>query len=379
MARILHTLAISLLMTCGSTVDAAEGNIRSFFKFNQVKSNQMEIEKEIVLAVGGTHPVDAMAFNYSGKILATKQRRQITVWDVSAAKVIARLNLLPGASTETEGKHMSFSPDGKILTVCHSQSQGDVVVRVWRTSDWTVVTDVTESGRGVVCSAGEFSKDGQIYYRLAARGPLMEGENIIAYETRNWTRLWGKRFPAFYPSNISIASSGKQLAVIGTLRNVKVWEEKSSRPVFGNPPELDGGMMIFLDPLSGETLKTTRILGDDLSMSGIAWSADGENIAISTRSELSVRDARNGNLVTEHKRAGRMGAWIEFSADGSYLLDIGKDKNFSVEIWNGNVQQRLVEIPGRYESLATHSSTKRLALSSGTEVEVFKIRLKENK
>lgn len=90
---------------------------------------------DFTLPVGPLPPVAALAFSPDGKLLATGTYGRVTVWDLARAAPAMVLTNVLGAVND-----LRFSPDGTLLAVAGGQPSARGDLRLFGTSDWSLVS-----------------------------------------------------------------------------------------------------------------------------------------------------------------------------------------------------------------------------------------------
>ena len=167
-----------------------------------------------------------IAFSPDGKYLAvtsmaqyTPQDFEVHIWDWRHEKIIHILERTHEDNlTVQEG--LKWSPDGKFLASCLGRSwTSEAIIRIWNVSDWSVATDIIDHNHYGDCTSIAFSPDSQFLIRAVNRGDHGIGDDhVLIYDTHTWQKVEGfKLIPYFYPSVLSLSSSGRLMAVAGQI------------------------------------------------------------------------------------------------------------------------------------------------------------------
>jgi WD40 repeat protein len=304
---------------------------------------------------------------------------EVQIWDWKNKRIAHRLESVPGANTGLTTESIRYSPDGKLLAVCHSRSggssDGNVIIRVWNTKAWEVAHDITDTNYGS-CSAISFTSDGKSLVSILDRMPTQLGDNLVVYDTTTWQSVWGLRTVPYYPNALTISPDGRFAVIGGMVSNPIRWPQNGQpltpRPVFGDPPVVDQSLIAIVD-LTQHTI--VRTIPNPIGVNQLAWSPDGKYFTISSGAGIEVFDAGLGKqVISESLNAGHTS--VRYTPDGKYLLDAdlgGLTGNLGIRIWDSQHRELLQEIAGNYRGLAVSRDGNYLAAGGYKQITVWKL------
>ena len=336
-------------------------------------------------------------FSPDGKYLATSSpaNHEIHIWDWQTRRIVRTLEKVRhGFASGSASEPIRYSPDGRLLAVCHGRAQGNVVIRIWNTDTGAIVRDIDTSEDNGACEAIGFTPDGKSFVWISYRPTQNQ---LMVYSTATWQPVWGLRTVPFYPSTLAISSNGKLIAVGGST---------------GGPNIADQHQILIVDVAQRALVRTIQayptIKGGDGEIERLAWNPDSVHIAASARvtgtyagpdtwpDAIRVFDARSGEKVTgEPAEYARVWA-LRYTPDGKYLIASGfkagtkissgrrhellridpepRAWKLAIRIWDGEHRQLLQEIPGEAGSAAVTRDGRYLAL--GGDGMIFILELK---
>jgi WD40 repeat protein len=259
--------------------------------------------------------VNAVAFSPDGKTIAAGEMDGVWLWEVSTGKPIGQR--LPGDNDSVFG--VTFSPDGRVIAT----GGGDGTVQLWEASTGKLIgqflTRNTTSVKGLPPSAANllsinpvtgvaFSPDGKII--AASCSSIVEGTVQL------WDASTGK--PIGQPlsgdsgplSGVAFSPDGKTIAASGGYHAmVQLWEASTGKPL-GQP-----------------------LTGNSGPVNGVAFSPDGTMIA-TVGNDAMVRfwEASTGKPIGQ-PLTGHTGPvnGVAFSLDGKRLASASNDG--TVRVW----------------------------------------------
>ena len=286
------------------------------------------------------------------------------VWAWRDAKVVARL---PQAHIGSSAKRpIGTSPDGKYWAVC---GRG---VTIWDARSWQPVVipkgkfanDDASMADLLGCRALVFSADGK--QMIVARFSARTEPRIVAYDTRNWQRLWSLVTSPFSPENLALSPDGKLLAISGTASNITA-PRVPLTPGF-ETQSFSQGYIALVDLDTQKIARTIPIEGTDYTSSAdIAWSLDSKTITVGAGAALRTYAVscvpQDAALLAENKFARPR---LFASPDGKYRIvtDLG-ERHDVVRVFDvsGPAWKILHEIHARPMHLAWAPDSRHFALS----------------
>ena len=337
-----------------------------------------------------------IAFSPDGKYLAVTSMddlsthgQEVHIWDWRQEKLIRALYIPQGSHGDPLATEvLKWSPDGRFLATGLGRSGNAVVIRVWNVSDWSVAQDITDPGYGD-CSSIAFSPDSQFLIRAVDRGTHGIGDDhVLVYDTHTWQKVQGfKLVPYFYPSVMSLSSSGRLMAVAGQViagRNIAAGQ-------FISGPH-DGNTILVYDIKKGTLLKNIRVepfMIDKVSNFppySVAVSPDERYVmagvgAVAQPSPsnpyykfpaLSIYSMATGQEVAAiHEHDSARVESIRFLRHGRYL--VASEVDGYIQFWKFPEMRLVQEVRGEASSLAVSPDGQYLAGGGYGKIIVWKI------
>ena len=256
-------------------------------------------------------------------VAVKKEKDRIILWDVAAAKEIAKLPLEDGASEEFE-----LSRDGKTLVCSSSGLKRDarhklVFIDVARATvrdsvDLAEGKSVCPSEIGLLSRGLTFSADGST---LAVHywANWVDGNWVNA----NWVDVWDAktntvRYSCGGGEQVSLSPNGSMLAGASHgEKKVHLWDVRAKKELEPLP----------LDP----TLDPSRSKFATGLAHAVAFSPDGKFLAVTCEAEVVLYDLATRKVVQRLKGTGPSLPGLVFSQDGKRLA-AGDDR--AVALWD---------------------------------------------
>ena len=336
-----------------------------------------------------------IAFSPDGKYLAVTSMddlsthgQEVHIWDWRQEKLIRALYIPQGSHGDPLATEvLKWSPDGRFLATGLGRSGNAVVIRVWNVSDWSVAQDITDPGYGD-CSSIAFSPDSQFLIRAVNRGDHGIGDDhALVYDTHTWQKVDGfKLVPYFYPSVMSLSSSGRLMAVAG---QVIAGQVIAGQVIVG--PH-DGNTILVYDIKKGTLLKNIRVepfMIDKVSNFppySVAVSPDERYVmagvgAVAQPSPsnpyykfpaLSIYSMATGQEVAAiHEHDSARVESIRFLRHGRYL--VASEVDGYIQFWKFPEMRLVQEVRGEASSLAVSPDGQYLAGGGYKKIIVWKI------
>ena len=294
------------------------------------------VPPQMVLQIGHSSNVSAVAFAPDGKILASAAAGTVLLWNVASGQTLARLEGHTG-SVNT----LAFSPDGKSLAsggVDKTLKVWDVararLRRSWRAGD-EAVKSLAWSPDGKTLASGS----------LDAKAKLWDAQSATLKAT-----YADPKARATWVSSVAFAPDGKTLAVGSAAYQwgaTLVWNIASKQ---------------LLHTLSSSISKPTSM--EQLETNSVAYAPDGRLLATATRGgAVKVWDAHSGAFITaflDHNDGPAQGtrlSQIAFAPDGKTLAGTSVERN--VKLWDA----RSGQLARRVEGLQSYDEVAALAFS----------------
>lgn len=333
--------------------------------------------KEVAVKVAELHEdkdieIWGLDFSPDGKYLAATSLTtlEVQIWDWHNKRIVRTLEMVQGANTGLTTEPIRYSPDGRLLVVCHSGALGDVLVRIWNTETWAAIHDIADFKSGG-CGAIGFSPDGKSLIGVFDRNPIASGDTLTIYDTSSWQPVWGLRTVPFYPKALAISPDGKFAAIGGDVINPHSWPFDTPKPTFGNPPLSSQSAIVVVDLAQRAIVRTIQDYAGHL-----AWSPDGAYITAAAGGGVKVFDVNSGiQVADEPLKSAHM--VVRYTPDGKYLLESDMDalgNGLGVRIWDGQHRELLQVIPGNVGSLAVSRDGHYFAAGSYKNILIWQLK-----
>ncbi len=314
------------------------------------KGNPMQDVATQVAELPEDNYIYGLNFSPDGKYLAASSvtSRTIHIWDWRVDRIVHSVEKADGANEGLSTEPIRYSPDGKLLAICHEKAANNIVVRIWNANTWEIVHDIEDPDRGMGCNAVGFSPDGESLIRIVDRIGF-PGDNLIVYDTSTWQAVWGLRTKDFQSNSLAISPDGKFVALGGGHFVIKGNE-------FDENNLYNAGIVIV--SMAQHTIIRTidafsNVIGDGLvQMSRLAWQPNGTQIAAGVSGipfkggdGIRIFDAESGEQVANEPVPIITGIrGLRYTPDGKYLIEAGVGGK-TVSIWDGQHHALLQTIP----------------------------------
>ena len=327
--------------------------------------------KVVELAASSRDSVlDGLDFSASGDQIAVGADEGVAIWDWRQSRLVNTLQLPQGEDLGQTTSPLRYSPDGKFLAICGTRASGNVVARVWNTSDWSIAKDITDPGGGG-CSALAFSTDGRTFVTLMDRwgGP---GEQLIVYEVGTWRKLWGHTFPQVSPVSLAMSPDGG-VAAIGGLLRVAPSAAEVPDPVKRAQQSYQEPYIYLVDLRRREVIRDIR--AD--AMGPMAWSSDGSRIAVVGREYVEIFAAGPGQRLVHQELTGSTHMNVLFTPGDRYFIESdmnARGTGLGVHIWDAGRQKTLQTMPDNADSIAVSQNGKYLAIAVDGRTTIWELK-----
>ena len=324
---------------------------------------------ELPEADGESLPV-GLDFGVDGsRVVVVSQSGQVRIWDWRSNRIEKTLENPQGFGNGLASNPILYSPDGRLLASCDGGSAGELRVRIWSTSTWSVAKDLVDNGSGL-CSGMVFTPDSQVLIRTADTGGRRLN-TLIAYSVDTWQAVWGLSIEGLSPVSVAISPTGELAAISGTTI--------VSPPGVTDPLQASQQSRVVgnLDIVDLGQHKVVRVI-PSVSTGPVAWNRDGVQVAVVGGPDVEVYDARSGqNLIQENiEKSGSMN--VRFTADGRYLVASGRRSGSSgigVMIWDSQNHALLQHLSvGAVGSIAVSRNGKYLAVGTSGRTTIWQLK-----
>jgi WD40 repeat protein len=276
----------------------------------------------------------------------------ISIWDWRNRRVDKTLLKPEGGNDLAAPNPLFYSPDGSLLVNCEQSGAGNVVARIWNVPNGMIAKDIiggpkpTEPGG---CTAAGFSPSGKLFFVTSDTGKNPKN-NVHVYGTAAFEPIWGLSIAQHFQTQwIAVSPDEELLGVAGMLMYLK-------DGTVTNQPN------IYI--VSIRQQKVVKVIPTE-AMGALAWSPDGQRIAVVGRLIAEIVDVQTGKEMVHEKleKSGSMN--VRFTPDGKYLIESdlnGMGRGLGVKIWDGHRQSLLQVIPGDIGSIAVSRDSKYLAV-----------------
>jgi WD40 repeat protein len=243
---------------------------------------------------------------------------------------------------------LGFSPEGTLLGIGFDETK----VKIWDVVNNVLIQDI-DGTLGNAKTSVDFSEDASLIALDIEADPLQFGsEYVQIWTTDNWQNLftWEVKEYGEILNDIEISPDKRFVAASFYDGKVRIWnsETKQLETVFVFPDTFEtmksltfssNGKSLASTTLGGKagvwdidsrqllyTFETQGTWRERTSGDAIAWSPNGQLIAIGTRSgKIFLINAKDGNLVHTLKGQTESISNLLFSSDGKILVSVSED------------------------------------------------------
>ena len=327
------------------------------------------------LPVPRTGDVVGLAFSPDDSRIAVESPTRnndyaVAIWNWRANHLETELTTPKGANVGLDRNPIQYSPDGQLLAVCGERAIDSVVVRIWKTTNWSIAKDMTQEIGGE-CTAIDFTFDGRtLMYAMSMIGE--NEDNVNFRSVWEWQQLWGLNVREFYPYGLAASPDSSLVAVNGRFF-IRPSVAQAPDPVKRFQLTRHHPRTYLLD------LQRRRIVRemDGNAMGPIAWSAHGRRIAVAGEGYVELFDVSSGKKLLSEKVAKSGYMNVRFTSDGRYFIEsdgFGLSGGLGVRIWDSRRQRLLQVIRGDIETIAVSRNGRFLATGVAGRTTIWQFR-----
>ena len=329
------------------------------------------VEKVVELDKDGNGFNNSMVFSPDSQFIATRAKGDnINIWDWRHRRIVKTITVPQSANDTLSTNSLIYSPDGKLFVACIGRGPGNIFIRVWSTTDWSIIKDITRSESGA-CASIVFTPDGKSLIQLTSGGGSGLGK-LISYSVVDWREEWN--LPAeLSGESIAISPNGKQLAFAGSL-----WIVPSGiKDVVERAHQSRLVRQLSIVELGEQ--KIIKTIETSSSEPRIAWSPDGTQIAIVGGDYVEIVDVISGvkSPRPAMEEVSRGHANVRYSPDGRFFIYCDFNAlgtGLGIRIWDHNHSKLLQQIAGNVSSVAISRDSKYLAAIEEEHVTVWQFK-----
>lgn len=314
----------------------------------QLKLWNVQDGHEIRIIKGYGSGIKSVAFSPDGKVLATSSfEKTITLWDAASGNEIKTL------SGHTDYvSNIDFSPDGRLL----ASLSADNTIRFWDMSSGKEL-NVLPYHSGIPQDI-RFSPDGTMIAACGMGAPLRVW-GLPNSKANQPTATWAPPTPTVRPANAPLINKSSQLDMRLGAKQL-LWPRANQLLIGGY------GIQVY-DP----THNSKSTIGDEQWITGMAISADKNNLAISEYEAIKLYTLSGAGGKTLGKSGNN--SKLAFSPDGKTLA---VSINQAVKIFDVSSGNELSTIPieaSWMQDIAFSPDGKSLVIVSAVDVTLWDI------
>ena len=324
----------------------------------QYRSHRQQVS-QVAVKIGELHEkhrqfsVRGLSFSPDGQTIAADSGfASIEIWNWRSGRAQS-LDAPVGFGGGPVVDPVQYSPDGRLLAVCGWKGVGNVAIRVWNTSDWSVLRDIVDSEPGG-CRSMAFTPDGKFLVYAGYR--VLRPSDLVAYATDSWRVAWRIELGAWphisvEPQGLAANPDGRLLGVSATVRNT-----------YKSGPSRQEQTVYIVDNAARAIVR--KYNGD--AGGPLAWSPNGSRLAVAmARGGFETLDATSGKPIVNQSMPEAAHMYVRFTADSRYLVESdsnGQGTGLGVGIWSGEGEKLLQKVRGDSASIALSRDGKFLAI-----------------
>lgn len=296
---------------------------------------------QYISAYGGV-----LAFSPDSTTLATADRSTVTFWDVAISR---QIGATIGAAIIGSGAPFAFDAGGRVLAAF----TGDRTVGLWSVATRRKLGSPFQVRRGTAPIALALSPDGKIL----AIGMLVPGGGVQLWDVATHRQIGKRILPSWGIKDLAFSPNGKYLA-IGVSSGAWLWDvnvghiigrsmtigQSPDRIIMAFSPDgrvlATGGRQIRLYRVATQRQIGITFPADGGQANGIAFSPDGNTLAIASDTGVALR-----NAATQHQIGVQLNVGVgpvqalAFSPDGTILAVA--DSDGTIRLWDAASHEQI--------------------------------------
>jgi WD40 repeat protein len=310
-----------------------------------------------------------MAFSPDDQKLAVNTLflgKDVELWDWRRAVVAKRF---PYEGAPGDGKGLAYSKDGRFIAAIHSEPATRDVIRIWDAHSGKPLADIPEG----IANSGPitFVGDRSVFIRVGSIGRTTPGDQITAYDSSSWRKIWGARLDNLAPDYLSTTGDGSKALLEGMTYTSVPGQLTPKKRVDIYEVDLSNGHVVkILKGIFGtrDSIETFVVSPNGAQFAvGRFVTANPENLYA-----VAIYDAATGRaLFTLAGAEGQDTKGMAYTPDGRYLIVAAVDNKARVI----DLQQRRVvqTISVNAQVVTVSSDSQYVALASDDNVSVWQI------
>lgn len=332
--------------------------------FGSKGKNMKEVATKIA-TLSEENDILGLDFSPDGKHLAATPFDAATVhiWDWQGNRLERTLERAKGSNV-TVTEPVRYSPDGKLLAICHTPGRtSHIIARIWSADTWSVVHDIIEQGSGG-CDAIGFTSDGKSLIRVMSHNAWgFAGENFVIYDTFTWQSIWKFSTEPVSPETLAISPDNRLAAIAGSVVSGGAGLPITTRT------------QIAIVDLTQRKVVQVIPIDDTSSVGRLAWSPDGVNIAYGYAGGVAIFDVNTVKRIEDEVTEQRRKPLIRYTPDGKYFIESNfGEHGAKVRIWDGQHKQLLQEIKAIAGCIAVSRDGRYMAMGGDKKIIVWQLK-----
>jgi WD40 repeat protein len=328
-----------------------------------------------VIELGRIHQsvINSFIFSPDGKIIATSNDREVTLWNLKAEKI----RTLSSDTTKAKIKSFVFSPDGQLIVIASNTG-----VTLWNTQGKQLWTSpfITQNYHIPNLPVVDFHPDGKMISPQEVKLWSRSGEELQILKRSGLTTMTTplRVYPKGYGGSfeyVSFSPDGRTIITIDS-GNVNLWSQEGkllrnlSTLMAGDVvPNSNNTAILTLHPqgarlwnYQGKLLYFFEHLDMSYTSPGISWSPDNQIVATAGSSGVTLWNAEDGKRI---QTLPTISLWHILISLRSLLDDID---NYSCEAVSFSSNGQIIAAICKFYSTGIFKHGLRLWSRDGQEV-----------